>query len=1028
VLITLSKAARRAEASKRRAGTRLGFALKIAQPGKPHQVRAEKVMADSVDRNLQFGPFELSSRERVLRREGVVLPLGGRALDLLIYLAERPGEVIAKQELIDHVWSDVTVEEGSVRVHVAAVRKALGDGQFGNRYIANIKGRGYSFVGTIVPLAGSTESRKDRSRHQGRLPLRPIMMIGRETVVSEVSDKLRDERFVTLLGPGGIGKTTIALAVGRAIAEEFGGKVHFVDLESLTDPRHVAGAVATSLGLALKSKDPGLELVDLVRSRKLLVILDSCEHVIEAVASLAEQLYQQTEEIHVLTTSRELLKVEGEHCCRIPPLDSPPDGSAQTADAVLRYPAAQLFVQRVAARAGSFVLTNEEAPFVAEMCRKLDGIPLAIELAAGQVAALGIKNTVARLVSRLELLRLSHRTTVRRHRTLKATLDWSYNLLSDGEKIVLRRIAPFVGHFTLEGARYVAGELGAGTGEIFDAIAGLVEKSLIATRIDEDRTQFRLLETTRAYALEKLEEHAEFDVVFRRHAEYVAGYLESQRARLLALLKAERTAAYPTPSGMTHPSPEWSFGPRGEDQIATGLAAASTHSGQLNIRAALEWSFGPHGDDEIATRLAAASTQVFLELSLLIECRVWAEGAIARLGDRHQSSRRGMEVYASLSLALMHTEESSQRVREAFSRALDVAVVQRDFAYELRLLSGFFMYCCWNIDIYGALDIASRSKEVALKTQEPDDMALAETMLGGANYFAGNHLVALKHFESGLSHSASGLRFRARQNLFHHSSLALVGMAHNMLFTGFLDQALDYARRAIEEGEKSGHPATLCQSLSLALPIYLALEDFRRSEQYIVQLTEIAALYSLKPYRALATGLRGRWLLLQNNFRGGIPLLKRALEELQAQHHEILNVDFLCDLGAGLVAMGKHQEALAMTMSAINMQLRGGKFLHMPALFRMKGLILSRSAEDYFEAEESLLSAIDWAKRQSATLFELKAATDLAKLLQKQERVPEAYKHLSAAFDRMPAGIVSPAHERALQILDQLQSGTKVVG
>src|SRR5450631_4183805 len=369
---------------------------------------------------LKFGPFELSIGERLLRRDGVALPLGSRAFDILIDLAGRPGEVIAKQELIDHVWPDVTVEEGSLRVHVAAIRKALGDGQFGNRYIANIKGRGYSFVGTVVPLTGNTESRNDGSRQQGRLAARPLMMIGRETVVSEVSDKLRNERFVTLLGPGGIGKTAIALAIGRAVTEEFGEKVYFVELESLADPRHVAGAVATSLGLALKSKDPGLELVDLVRSRKLLLILDSCEHVIETVALLAELLYQETEQVHLLTTSRELLKVEGEHCCRVLPLDFPPEGSEQTANAVFRYPAAQLFVRRVAARAGSFVLTDEEAPFVAEMSRKLDGMPLAIELAAGQVAALGIKNTVARLVSRLELLRLSHRATALRHRTLKA--------------------------------------------------------------------------------------------------------------------------------------------------------------------------------------------------------------------------------------------------------------------------------------------------------------------------------------------------------------------------------------------------------------------------------------------------------------------------------------------------------------------------------------------------------------------------------------------------------------------------------
>jgi predicted ATPase/DNA-binding winged helix-turn-helix (wHTH) protein len=985
---------------------------------------------DDIHRNLQFGPFELSSRARVLRREGAVLPLGSRALDLLIYLAERPGEVIAKQELIDHVWPDVTVEEGSIRVHVAAIRKALGDGQFGNRYIANIKGRGYSFVGTVVSLADGTESRNAKFRQQGRLPARPIMMIGRETVVSEVSDKLRNERFVTLLGPGGIGKTTIALAVGRAVAEEFGGKVHFVDLESLTDPRHVAAAVATSLGLELKSKDPGLELVDLARSRRLLVILDSCEHVIETVALLAEQLYQETEQVYLLTTSRELLKVEGEHCCRVLPLDFPPDGSEQTAHAVLRYPAVQLFVRRVAARAGNVVLTDEEAPFVAEMCRKLDGMPLAIELAAGQVAALGLKNTVSRLVSRLELLRLSHRTANPRHRTLKAALDWSYDLLSDAERIVFRRVAPFVGYFTLDGARHVAGELGVGTAEIFDAIAGLVEKSLLATRINETQAQYRLLDTTRAYALEKLEEHAEADVVFRRHAEYVAGYLESQRSAPLALLKVERGAGYSSPSGGIRPAPEWSFGPHGDGQIATGLAAASTHSSQLgNIRAALEWSFGPNGDDEIATRLAAASTQRFLELSLLIECRMWAERAIARLGDQHKNSRRELEISTSLSLALMHSEGSSEPVRKAFSRALDVAAIQGDFAYEMQLLSGLSRYYRWTTDINAALDIASRSKEVALKTGNHDDMALAEAMLGAAHHLAGNHLVALEHFESGLSHSASGWRFRAGQHLFDHSSLLLVGMARCLLFRGLLDRSLDYAKRAIEEGEKSDHPATLCRSLSLVLPVYLALADSRRSGQYIAQLTELAAAYSLKPYRAVATGLRGRWLLLQNDLREGVPLLKRAVEELHAQRHDSLNMDFVCDLAAGLIAMGEHQEALTMVIDAIDVQHRGGKLLYMPTLFRMKGLILaSRSAEDYLEAEGSLLSAIDWAKRQSAGLFELMAATDLAVLLVKQDRLPEACKHLSAALDRTPAGIVSPTHERARQILSQLQSSTKAVG
>ena len=950
-----------------------------------------------IHRKLRFGPFELSIGERVLRRDGQALPLGDRALDILIYLADRPSEVIAKQELIDRVWSDVTVEEGSLRVHVAAIRKALGDGQFGNRYIANIKGRGYSFVGTVVPLGGGTDSRNAKFRHQGRLPVRPVMTVGRETVVSEVSDKLRNERFVTLVGPGGIGKTTIALAVGRAVAEEFGGEVYLVDLESLTDPRHVAGAVATSLGLALKSKDPGLELIDLVRSRKLLIILDSCEHVIEAVALLAEQLYQETEQIYLLTTSRELLKVEGEHCYRVLPLDFPPDGPEQTANAVLRYPAVQLFVRRVAARAGSVVLTDEEAPFVAEMCRKLDGMPLAIELAAGQVAALGLKNTVSRLVSRPELLKLSHRTAVPRHRTLKATLDWSYDLLSDAERIVFRRIAPFVGHFTLEGARYVAGKLGEDTGEIFDAIAGLVEKSLIVARLDDGQQRYRLLDTTRAYALGKLEEHDELDVISGRHAKYVAEVLESQREMMPTLPRARRTAAY-------------------SDQLSS-------------IRAALEWSFGQHGDDEIATRLAAASAQVFLELSLLIECQAWAEQAIARLGTRNQNSRRAMEIYASLSSVLMHTEGNDQQVRASFSRALEIATNQGDLAYELRLLSGLFMYSHWTMDIRGATDIAARSKKLALKTRDPDDMALAESMLAASNHLLGNHIIAQQHCESGLRYSQSGLRFRPGQHLFHYTSFLLVGMARSLLYRGLLDRSLEYAKLAIEEGENSGHPATFCRSLALIVPIFLTMVDTRRSDQYIAELSDLSAAHSLKPYSAIATGLRGQWVLLQNNLLDAISLLKRALEELHAQRQEMLSMDFACDLAAALMKVGGHEQALRLILNAIDVQQRVGKFLHMPALFRMKGLILaSRSDEDYFEAEGSLLSAIDWAKRQSATLFEVKAATDLAELLLKQRRVPDAYKHLSAALDRMPAGIVSPDHTRALQILNQLQSSTRAVG
>jgi predicted ATPase len=434
-----------------------------------------------------------------------------------------------------------------------------------------------------------------------------------DPVLSEVMGSLQEKRFVTLLGPGGIGKTTIAVAVGHAIAEEFGGEVYFVDLGSLTDRDHVVRSVEASLGLVEKSNDVSPEFVDSIRSRKLLMILDSCEHVIEAVASIAEQLFQGADQVHLLATSRELLRVEGEHCYRVPPLEPPPADSVPTADNLLRYPAVQLFVERATARGGNFVVTDGEASFVADMCRRLDDLPLAIALAAGRAAALGVRSSIARIVPRLELLKHGHRTAVPRHQTLRATLDWSYDLLSNVERIVLRRIARFVGDFCLEGAIYVAGDQSSEDAKIFRAIAGLVEKSLICTQVDQGEPQYRLLDATRTYALEKLEQHAEFDAISLRHAECVTEYLESQAKELSAQSGVE------------------------------GIAACCRRLG--NVRSALEWSFGPHGNDEIATRLAAASAQLFAQLSLLLECQGWVEQAMAPGGAHHNNSHSLLDEY-----------------------------------------------------------------------------------------------------------------------------------------------------------------------------------------------------------------------------------------------------------------------------------------------------------------------------------------------------------------------------------------------
>jgi tetratricopeptide (TPR) repeat protein len=388
-----------------------------------------------------------------------------------------------------------------------------------------------------------------------------------------------------------------------------------------------------------------------------------------------------------------------------------------------------------------------------------------------------------------------------------------------------------------------------------------------------------------------------------------------------------------------------------------------------------------------------------------------------------------MEICATLPFALMYTEGNNQRVRAAFSQALDAAVRQQDLDYELRLLSGLFRYSYWTNDINNAIDLAARSKNVALKTQDPDNLALAESMLGAASHLTGNHLVAQKHFESSLGYARTGLRFRAGLHLFNYVSFSLAGMARSLLYRGSLVQSLDYANRAIDEGKRSGRPAIMCRALAMVFPVFLASGNAELSAQCVAQIADLASAYSLIPYRALATGQRGQLLLFQGTIEDAIPLLRKALEELHDQRYEMLNVEFFCELSAGLMTTGGHQEALALIVNQLDVQQRAGKFLHMPDLLRMKGLALaSRSIEDRAAAEQSLLLSIDWAKRQSAGLFELKAATDLAELLLQQDRLSEGYKHLSAALDRTPAGIVSPTHRRALQILSRLQSGAEAVG
>ncbi len=313
--------------------------------------------------SISFGPFELSSGERILRRDGLVLPLGGRALDILIYLVGRPGEVVTKKELIDHAWPNVVVEEGSLRVHIAAIRKALGDGQFGNRYITSIKGRGYCFVAPVSRLSAASRPVDDgsTSKKGPAFPPRLSRMIGREVAVDTISGQLVTGRFVTIVGAGGIGKTTVAVSIGRRLFEEFGDLVYFIDLGSLKDPLLVASAIGLALGLPINERDPVPNLIAALRHRRVLLVFDSCEHVIETASVLAKRIFNEAPQVHILATSREVLSVEGEQVHRLAPLECPSAGAHPTAEEALAFPAVRLFVERATANQARFAFSDADA-------------------------------------------------------------------------------------------------------------------------------------------------------------------------------------------------------------------------------------------------------------------------------------------------------------------------------------------------------------------------------------------------------------------------------------------------------------------------------------------------------------------------------------------------------------------------------------------------------------------------------------------------------------------------------------------
>jgi predicted ATPase/DNA-binding winged helix-turn-helix (wHTH) protein len=920
-----------------------------------------------------FGPFQLSTASRLLAKDGVPVHLGGRALSLLIALVGSAGLIIGKKELMARAWPDVVVDEGSLRVHMVAIRKALGDGQSGARYVANVTSQGYCFVAPVTRLKPTIvpDLKAAASDSTNGLPAPPRRMIGRESAVSLIQAELLRKRFVTIAGPGGIGKTTVAAAVAHSLLPEFGGAVRFVDLAAVSEGAYVAGTLAATLGLA--HSDAASSIVDFLRDRRMLIVLDSCEHIIGAAAELAERIFREAPQVHLLATSREALRVEGEQVQQLSALDYPADSDALKAEEAMAYAAVRLFVDRAAVGANRFELSDADAPAVARICRELDGIALAIELAAGRLDAYGVQGIAALLNKSIVVLWHGRRTAVPRHQTMSAALEWSYNLLSDVERAVLRRLSVFVGVFPLEAARFVAALGETGDAEVVEAVADLVAKSLLTGEAAGKTMRYRMLDSTRVYALKKLIECGETFAVASRHASYYRSVLERTPLRAA-----------------------------GADEVRLVHEAGILG----NVRTALDWSLSDGGDVQIGTALAAAAAPLLLEMSLLSECHAWMEKAIAGLSDDMRGTRREMELQASLGQSLMFIGGNGEEARRAFSRSLQIAHSLEDLPFLFRLLGGLGTLLAWMGDFRGALELARQAESVAQRLGDPVAQATADATLGVALDLTGDIAEADKRCEAALRGAAATHRTREMRPGFNHRIFALCGKARYHWLRGECDHAAAVAQYTIEQAEMLAHPVSLCIALIWAGSVFLWRGDWSREEEALDQLLALATKHSLSPYAALARGLKGELQIKRGRVDLGVNLLRDSLRDVRASRYEMRTGGLIHALAEGLSHLQQHEEALATIEEAISVTEQQGGYFHMPEILRVKGEILaSTPGAEAKHAEQCFHGAIEWSRRQGAVSWELRAANSLARVWFKQGRVDPARRLLAPIYGRFTEGL-----------------------
>jgi predicted ATPase/DNA-binding winged helix-turn-helix (wHTH) protein len=923
---------------------------------------------------IQVGQHHISLEHREIRLHGESVRLGSRAFDILELLIAAEGTLVSKDEIMRHVWPNTIVEENNLQVHIAAIRKALGADRDS---VVTVPGRGYRMAGMKKELGAAIADVGEGTLATHRsvphnLPLHVSALVGRQCAVADVLAAIESAQIVTLVGSGGIGKTRLAIEAARQMLPCFPDGVAFVSLAPISDSRFALDALAMALGMKISSY--GLSLAQIaheMRDKRRLIVLDNCEHVIDAAAAMAEALAAAGEGIRVLATSREALRSRDEIAYPVLSLDVPSPGNPS--DDVLQTSAVQLFLARARAADPQFSSDERSVFLIGEICRHLDGIPLAIELAAARAAILGLEVLAARLDDCLRLLSGGYRTALPRHQTLKATLDWSYRLLDNSERIILRWMGMFIDAFTFDSVCYVGAQLSLTHVEVVNALGGLVSKSLVIRADGSASPRYRLLETTRAYALQRLDDNGERSAATVVHAK----------------LFCERFKRVRHDPAVT--------------SLQDDLADFTREIG--NVRAALDWAFSATGDRVIGVELASIVVPYLFDLSLVDECRSRARVALDAARDADASNfpaEARLRLTTSWAAALVYTQGPTTQTQEAWSEVLALAVAVGHAGFEARALCGLRHSYQAGGEAHRALVVARRFDALAGQFTDATHSLIGRRMEGAALHYVGEQRMARQRLEEMLSawepaaHRWNTIGFRFNQAIVARALLARVTWA-----LGDTAGAMRLAGAALEEAVQHDFELVSCYVLGdVFVPLALLVGDRAAAERGLAMLKGIASRVSLSIWHTCCACYDEHLFSLSGEHPHRLAKFRGALDELR-------DIDFLsqltmllCQFARALMRAKQYTEALAAIDEALQHCEETGERWYYAELCRAKGDVM-RALQRDADAATWFTTALESARRQSAAVLAVRAASSLARLRIEQGRLDDARRLLSQALARL---------------------------